>query len=186
MLKIFAFVKKFTYFYILLMPTGTYIIMKNQYILFNRSHQIAHRIEDYYKWIEGECHIESLPYKSTAKSPPEMREQKVWDREPQPPTLSGLAFHLGFDSLQAFENYEQNGRYASVLKRARLKIESEYEKQLHQQPSTGAIFALKSLGWLEKSNTKQSDMPEHNLSIKIEIVESGPQLAKSEQEVLLD
>jgi len=115
-----------------------------------------------------------------------MREQKVWDREPQPPTLSGLAFHLGFDSLQAFESYEQNGKYSSILKRARLKIESEYEKQLHQQPSTGAIFALKSLGWLEKPGIKPDDIPNHNISIKIEIVESGPQPATNEQEVLLD
>ena len=111
-----------------------------------------------------------------------MRDQKVWDREPQPPTLSGLAFHLGFDSLHAFEAYEKNGRYAAVLQRARLKIESEYEKMLHQQPATGAIFALKSLGWLEKQT---NDTPISDLTIKIEIVDTGPTPATREQEVAL-
>ena len=156
--------------------------MKNKYILFNRAEQLHHSIANYFKWIEGEHRTESLPFKPTAKSPPEMREQKVWDREPQPPTLSGLALHLGFDSLKAFETYEKNGRFATILQRARLQIEAEYEKMLHQQPATGAIFALKSLGWLEKQN---DDTPISDLTIKIEIVEIGPAPATSEQEVAL-
>jgi hypothetical protein len=165
------------------MPIGTLIIMKNKYILFSRVEQINHCIADYFKWIQGEHHTESLPFKPTAKSPPEMREQKVWDREPQPPTLSGLAFHLGFDSLQTFEAYEKNGLFATVLKRARLKIEAEYEKMLHQQPVTGAIFALKSLGWLEKST---DNAPVNDITIKIEILETGPAPAAREQEVDLE
>lgn len=183
MLKIFAFYINFSYFYILLMPTGTLIIMKHKYILFNKVEQISTRIAAYFKYITGEFHTEQLPFKPSAKSPPEMREQKVWDREPEPPTLSGLALYLGFDSLQAFEAYESNGRFASILKRARLQIENEYEKQLHQQPSTGAIFALKSLGWMEKSAAKPGEAPEIHATLKIEIVETGPEPAAREQDV---
>ena len=156
--------------------------MKNKYTLFTKVEHINHCIADYFKWIEGEHHTECLPFKPTAKSPPEMRDQKIWDREPQPPTLSGMALHLGFDSLQAFEAYEKNGRFASILKRARLQIETEYEKMLHQQPATGAIFALKSLGWLEKPT---GEAPATDLSIKIEILETGPTPATCEQEVAL-
>lgn len=156
--------------------------MKNKYILFNKVEQINSRIADYFKWIEGEFHTESLPFKPTAKSPPEMREQKVWDREPQPPTLTGLAIYLGFDSLRAFEAYEKNGRFASILKRARLQIENAYEKQLHQQPATGAIFALKSLGWMEKP---VDDVPNNGITVKIEIIETGPAPAATEQQVVL-
>ncbi|MFD1255723.1 terminase small subunit [Mucilaginibacter terrae] len=156
--------------------------MKNKYILFNRAEHITHCITDYFEWIQGEHHTESLPFKPTAKSPPEIREQKVWDRQPQPPTLSGLALHLGFESLQAFEAYEKNGRFAAILKRARLQIEAEYEKMLHQQPATGAIFALKSLGWLYKPT---GDAPVSDITIKIEILETGPAPAAREQEVTL-
>jgi hypothetical protein len=185
LLKIFAFVNNISYFYILLMPIGTPIIMKHKYILFNKVEQINQRIADYFKWIEGEYHKENLPFKPTAKSPPEMREQKVWDRQPQPATLSGLALHLGFDSLQAFEAYEKNGRFASIAKRARLKIESEYEKMLHQQPSTGAIFALKSLGWMEKQAAKADDAKPVDSTLKIEILPTGPAPASCEQDVKL-
>jgi len=167
------------------MPIGKPIIMKHKYILFNKVEQINNRIADYFKWIEGEHHTELLPFKPTAKSPPEMREQKVWDREPHPPTLSGLALHLGFDSLQAFDAYEKNGRFAAIAQRARLRIESEYEKMLHQQPATGAIFALKSLGWMEKTGSNHSELTSANAVLKIEIIPNGPAPAVCEQDVSL-
>jgi hypothetical protein len=168
------------------MPIGKPIIMKNKYVLFNRHEQVTARTAEYFEWIKGEYHTEELPFKPTAKSPSELREQKVWDREPQPPTLSGLAFYLGFDSLQAFESYETNGRFASVLKRARLQIETEYEKQLHNQPSTGAIFALKSLGWMDRqTQDNNSTSLTANATLKIEILECGPVPATCEQEVSL-
>lgn len=160
--------------------------MKHKYILFNKVEQINHRIADYFKWIEGEFHTQLLPFKPTAKSPPEMREQKVWDRQPQPATLSGLALHLGFDSLQAFESYEKHGRFASIAQRARLRIESEYEKMLHQQPSTGAIFALKSLGWMEKQAVKAVELTPAQSTLKIEITPAGPPPANCEQDVNID
>jgi hypothetical protein len=165
------------------MPIGTPIIMKHKYILFSKVEQINNCIAGYFKWIEGEYHKELLPFKPTAKSPPEMREQKVWDREPQPPTLSGLALHLGFDSLLAFEAYEKNGRFAAIAKRARLQIESEYEKMLHQQPATGAIFALKSLGWMEKQAAKADEFKPVDSTLTIEIVSTGPAPASCEQDV---
>jgi hypothetical protein len=184
MLILFAILIYFAYFYILLMPIGTPIIMKHKYILFNKVEQISSRIAGYFQWIQGEFHVENLPFKPTAKSPPEMREQKVWDREPQPATITGLAYYLGFDSLQAFESYELNGRFASILKRARLQVENEYEKMLHCQPATGAIFALKSLGWMERS-AKTNDEFVSDAVLKVEIIATGSQPAGSEQDVLV-
>ncbi|WP_311953247.1 terminase small subunit [Mucilaginibacter terrae] len=157
----------------------------NKYILFPKAHDLRMRVANFFNYIKGEYHTELLPFKPAAKSPPEMREQKVWDREPQPPTLSGLAHHLGFESLQAFITYEQNGHYAHILRRARLQIEAEYEKQLSTQPATGAIFALKSLGWMEKQAEKDHAFASAASSIKIEIVTTGPTPATAEQEVIL-
>ncbi len=36
------------------------------------------------------------------------------------PTITGLAVHLGFDSLAAFEEYEAKGMFRYYVKRARL------------------------------------------------------------------
>jgi len=49
------------------------------------------------------------------------------------PTITGLALHLGFNSLDEFDQYETNGRFASAIKRARLRIESSYEKKIARQ-----------------------------------------------------
>ncbi|WP_295772850.1 terminase small subunit [uncultured Mucilaginibacter sp.] len=185
MLKIFAFFKNYPYIYTYNMPIGNPIIMRsNKYILFQKAHHLRAKVAEYFNYIKGIYHIELLPFKATAKSTPEMREQRVWDREPQPPTLSGLALFLGFESLQAFLLYEQNGAYASTLKRARLQIEAEYEKQLTSQPATGAIFALKSLGWMEKQAEKDGSNSALN-TLRIEIVATGPTPAQHEREVTL-
>ncbi|MDB5115948.1 MAG: hypothetical protein JWQ79_1440 [Mucilaginibacter sp.] len=62
-------------------------------------------------------------------------------------------------------------------------MEAAYEKKLHYQSSTGAIFALKSLGWNEKAeNEKSASLAK---TIKVKIIESGPQPASSEKEVIL-
>lgn len=62
-------------------------------------------------------------------------------------TLTGLAYHLGFESRQSFYDYENRPEFSYVLKRARLFIEREYEMQLQSGSPTGAIFALKNFGW---------------------------------------
>lgn len=98
-----------------------------------------------------------------------------------PPTLSGLAFYLGFNSLAEFEAREAKGKFASRLKRARLYIEAIYESRLHS--STGAIYALKAMGHSEKSAGKSQDKTDDTL--KIEIFENGPKLAASEKDIVL-
>ena len=105
-------------------------------------------------------------------------------KESAPPTMSGLAYHLGFESIQAFEACEAKNKYAPVLKRARLRVEAEYEKKLHFQSSTGAIFALKSMGWNERSNKSTIGNQEDN-TLTIEVVNSGPGIADNEKNVVL-
>jgi hypothetical protein len=101
-----------------------------------------------------------------------------------PPTLTGLALYLGFQSLEDFESYETRGRYASYLRRARLMIIAVYEKKLHNANASGAIFALKGMGWKEKTESKPATKaPPTTLTVKI--IESGPTLAANEKEVVL-
>jgi hypothetical protein len=155
--------------------------MKPDSLSFKNVRELAVCIARYFTYIEGEYHLEEVPVKSNSKSAPEeTQEQKVWDRPAEPPTLSGLAHYLGFESRQDFERCERKGKYAPLLKRARLQIEAEYEKKLHYQSSTGAIFALKNLGWSEKTTT--DDMIR---TLKIQITETGPAPAGNERDVVL-
>ena len=100
-------------------------------------------------------------------------------------TLSGLAYFLGFESRGAFADYEENGKFPGLLKRARLYIEAAYERKLHQQSPTGAVFALKNMGWNEKADDKAGNACKFK-TLKIEVVETGFVPASSEKEVAVN
>lgn len=140
----------------------------------------ASRIEDYFAFIKGEYHIEKVPAKG-AKTDTEYTRVKVWDRDAEPATLTGLALHLGFNSREEFEAYEINGPFAALIKRAKLRVECEYEKKLHYQSSTGAVFVLKSLGWKERPDDTSSEEVSKNLEVTI--LETGPQPVFNEKDV---
>src|SRR6185312_8475058 len=116
------------------MPFGILFIMKKSEVSFRTAKDLATRIDKYFTYIEGEYHLDE-------------KDKPVWDREPDPATIAGLALFLGFNSIQGFITYEGSGRFANVLKKGRLRVEWIYEKKLHQQSSAGAIFMLKSMGW---------------------------------------
>jgi hypothetical protein len=165
------------------MPNGILIIMRKFKISFANAAYLSGRIDEYFNYIQGaSCSSQNdigKADRSVNKS-----ENKMWDREPEPPTISGLAFFLGFESMRAFMGYEENGRFAHILKRARLRIESVYEKKLHIQSSAGAIFALKTLKWNDQQKDSAENFTAFN-NIKIEIVETGPGLAGNEKDVVL-
>jgi len=90
------------------------------------------------------------------KNPEDM--QKMIDDyfiESKVPTITGLALHLGFESRQSFYDYEEKERFAYTVKRARLKIENQWEIKLATEEirATGPIFALKNFGWIDKVET---------------------------------
>jgi hypothetical protein len=140
------------------------------------------QIEAYFSYIEGEYHLENKTAKASAEDAASAK--KVWDREPEPGTFTGLAGWLGFNSRDEFFDYEQNGAFAPALKRGRLRIEAGYEKKLHHQSPAGAIFALKSMGWNEKAETKDNSQSVPTTMI-IAVVESGPEPAGAEAQVIL-
>jgi len=74
--------------------------------------------------------------------------------EKEQPTITGLAYSLGFESRQSLYDYEQKGEFSYMIKRARLKVEMGYEKALAGQMCTGSIFALKNMGWKDASRTE--------------------------------
>lgn len=73
------------------------------------------------------------------------------------PTITGLAIYLGFESRQSFYDYESEDGFSYTIKRARLFIENEYEEQLQVGNTVGAIFALKNMGWIDKTESKNEN-----------------------------
>lgn len=68
------------------------------------------------------------------------------------PTITGLALFLGFASRQSIYDYEKDGRFSYIIKRARLKVEVNYEEMLQLNTvASGPIFALKNMGWTDKT-----------------------------------
>ena len=148
---------------------------------FTTASELDDMIDQYFNDIEEKNIPDEEKIKNTEKAV--APGQKPSKSKPQQITITGLALHLGFSSRQAFEDYEAKGKFADNLKRARLRVMADYEKKLHVTSSTGAIFALKSMGWNDRTE-KPADVST-NTVLKVEIIQTGPPLAASEQDVAL-
>jgi hypothetical protein len=76
----------------------------------------------------------------------------IWQKKPI--TITGLALWLGFESRQSFYDYEKHDKFSYIIKKARLRVEQEYEAKLSRNNPTGSIFALKNMGWKDTSEIK--------------------------------
>jgi len=152
--------------------------MKNAYPKFLSKAHLLELIEAYFECVE---HHQPLIKTSRDKAIDVPIEENKNEEKHGPATISGLALYLGFDSREQFESYESNGKFALCIKRARLRIVEVYEKKLHQQ-SSGIIFALKTFGWSEKSETKKGSGTIAK-TMRVVIVETGPKPVGNEKEV---
>jgi hypothetical protein len=162
------------------MPIGILNIMKPNIFSCNRAAQVKQLVDDYFDTIKGKYHLEQKTVKNS-KDNAETIEHKVWDKEPESATLSGLAIALGFSSRQELNNYVQKGPFAKPVKQGILKVEACYEAHLHQN-TTGAMFALKNMGWNEKQEQPTTTSEASN-NLKVEIFNAGPLPASSEKDV---
>lgn len=115
--------------------------------VFATPEELERKVDQYFVWIEGEQEEVEQPDPNDEGG---FIKQTVWKRHPEPPTITGLCSFLGFESRQSFYDYKQKTDFSYAIKRARLRIECEYEKRLHSKTPTGAIFALKNLGWADR------------------------------------
>lgn len=95
------------------------------------------------------------------------------ETSPTEVTITGLALFLGFADRQSLYDYEKNDQFSCIIKRARLRVENRYELRLNTQFSTGAIFALKNMGW----NDKQTIQHEGNAEAPV-IFQLDPRFGK--------
>lgn len=119
--------------------------------IFKTPDELQKKVDEYFEYIEGEYHWDS---DSDDEGNP--IDKKVWDRMPEPPTITGLCLFLGFESRQSFYDYEKKTEFSYAIKKAHLRIEAGYERSLHFSKSpAGPIFVLKNLGWADRSVVEQ-------------------------------
>lgn len=87
-------------------------------------------------------------------------------RENNIPTISGLAYYLGFESRQSFYDYEERDEFSYTIKRCRLFMESWYEARLQGNSPAGSIFWLKNAGWTDKTEVKNEHSGEVEMIFK--------------------
>lgn len=70
---------------------------------------------------------------------------------PHPPTVAGLALHLGFADRQSIYDYKGLEEFSCTIKNAITRIEEYAEQHLYIGRATGAIFWLKNHGWKDET-----------------------------------
>jgi hypothetical protein len=118
-------------------------------------------VDEYFEYIKGEV----VKKVATDGSIVEVT------RSAEPPTITGMAYYLGFMSRSSFYEYEQEGEFSDVCKRARMRVEARYEANLSGTTPTGSIFALKNMGWADRSlvDTTSGGKPLSNV-VQVEVV----------------
>lgn len=67
-------------------------------------------------------------------------------------TWTGLALALDTDK-EVLTSYKHRPDFSDSIKRAMLKVENGYEKDLKHHGRTGTIFALKNFDWKDRQET---------------------------------
>jgi hypothetical protein len=94
-------------------------------------------------------------------------------RDGKKPTLSGLAYYMGFESKQSLYDYAKRDGFSYPTSRIRLWIESSYEEDLRTPgiSPTGPAFALKNMGWSDKQEIEHSTIDESGQPTGIKFID---------------
>lgn len=80
------------------------------------------------------------------------------EQKEEPPTVCGLALALDMDR-SGLLRYEQEGEFRNTIKKAKLKIEANYEQMMvsGKGSTPGLIFNMKNnFGWRDQQEVKHS------------------------------
>lgn len=89
-------------------------------------------------------------------------------------TVTGLVFFLGFQNRSSMRDYKRKTEFTPIINKMLLIVENAYEKQLHAGNVAGSIFALKNMGWKDKSELEykkpDSDLTPDEIEERIAIL----------------
>lgn len=63
------------------------------------------------------------------------------------PTITGLTLYVGFCERKSWDDYAKKKEFLHIVKRSKLTVENSYERS----GGTFDIFALKNMGWKDKT-----------------------------------
>lgn len=114
--------------------------------------QITDLIDEYFKYCEGEpLTDEEGNILFNKRGDPIILNQ-------HPPTVTGLAFYLGFHSRQTLLNYQARKEFKDVITKAKMRVEMYTEEALfNRDTSNGARFSLQNnfKGWREEHTSEE-------------------------------
>jgi len=102
---------------------------------------------------------------------PEAFEAKLYEYQAycvenkEPVTWTGLALFMGFSSRQSIDEYAKYDGFSDCVKKAKTFVEWHYEMRLCGDKPTGAIFALKNMGWKDNHGVEHSGKVEQPLVV---------------------
>ncbi|GAB3994629.1 hypothetical protein GCM10028807_32650 [Spirosoma daeguense] len=126
--------------------------------------ELESRIEEYFIYCEGQYEDQTNTVNKRRKNQetgkmelvPVEVSNRVCVRAPERPKITTLALFLGFESRQSLADYVKRESFSYPIKRALLIIESEYEDILPFAKGGGVIFALKNMGWEDKTEVNST------------------------------
>lgn len=111
--------------------------------------EIEGLIEKYFEDCNGELYLDDK-----GKPILDNRGNLIYKKQPKPPTVTGLALSLGFNSRTSLFDYQGKGEFMNTIMRAKSYIEEYAERRLFDKDGVqGAKFSLINnfKGWSEKS-----------------------------------
>lgn len=105
-------------------------------------------------------------------------------KDRKPPTVSGLAYYLGFQSTQSLFDYQKEEKFSAIITRAKLRIESYLEERLMDRDGQrGAEFNLRcNYGWNDKKEMNNYDDKETGVIMMVPIIEESKESEEGDTE----
>lgn len=88
-----------------------------------------------------------------------------------PPTVTGLALALGFNTRKALIDYQGRGEFMNTITRAKSKCEEYSEARLYDKDgANGAKFSLGcNFGWVSESGEKKANDCNEKVTVVIDV-----------------
>lgn len=102
------------------------------------------------------------------KAVEEYVEYKTKKKEPL--TISGALLWMGIYDQHTLARYAERDGFAPSVKRLQVVVREGYERRMHTTQPTGAIFALKNMGWSDRVEAAVTNPDGTPLTIKVEVV----------------
>ena len=120
---------------------------------YNSPEEMQVKIDEYFRLCEGE------PLLDKDGTPIRNKYGKIIRDGRKPPTITGLALALGFNSRQALLNYEAKDAFHDTVARAKSRVEQYTEERLFDKDgNAGAKFSLMNnfKGWKEQQDVNMT------------------------------